>query len=259
MSIDNSKLFKSILHIEVQRCFPQQTKGRPSKITYDEAYDDILHVIRTGMQWRHLRPKTVSFITIFKTMHRWVKADVFRTAYRNMLRLYQRKRRPRYYCIDSSFIKNMYGVNCTGRNPTDRGRQATKVSTVVDDYGVPYGALYTPANVSDMRLFEPTISALLVPLQSKTEMYADKGYDSKANRNACLSFGLKDRLFKRKTTNGRKTHAKRGVIERFFSWIDKYRRLILRFEKYVSVYEAMSYFVFGIIVQTRLGGSCISV
>jgi len=29
---------------------------------------DILHVVRTGVQWRHLRPKSVSFMTIFKTM-----------------------------------------------------------------------------------------------------------------------------------------------------------------------------------------------
>ena len=97
MSIDQSELFKTLLRIQVQRSFPVQTKGRPLKVTFEDAYEDILLVVRTGMQWRYLRPKNVSFITIFKTMHRWVKADVFRTAYQNLLRLYRRRRRPRYY------------------------------------------------------------------------------------------------------------------------------------------------------------------
>ena len=37
-------------------------------------------------------------------------------------------------------------------NPTNRGRLATKLSVVVDDLGVPYSLLCTPANQSDMRL-----------------------------------------------------------------------------------------------------------
>ena len=252
MTNQQCNLYKTFVRIEVQRLFPQQNRGRPTKITFDDAYEDILRVVRTGMQWRQLQPKTVSFITVFKTMHRWVEADVFRTAYQRLLRLYQRRKSTRYYCIDSTFVKNIYGMNCTGRNPTDRGRRATKLSTVVDNNGVSHGMLLTPANLSDMRLFEPTLAGLLVPLKRGKEMYADNGYDSNANRRTCISYGLRDRIFKRKTTNGRRTHARRGVVERFFSWVDKFRRLLLRYESYVSVYESMSYLAFGIILQSKL-------
>ena len=112
---------QSVQNVRTDRLyiFPVQNRGRPTKITFDDAYEDILRVVRTGMQWRQLQPKTVSFITVFKTMHRWVEADVFRTAYQRLLRLYQRRKSTRYYCIDSTFVKNIYGMNCTGRNPTD--------------------------------------------------------------------------------------------------------------------------------------------
>jgi len=39
--------------------------------------------------------------------------------------------------IDSSHVKGIYGRDCTGRNPTDRGRNATQVSAIVASDGVP--------------------------------------------------------------------------------------------------------------------------
>ncbi len=204
------------------------------RLTFDDAYENILRVVRTGMQWRQLRPAAVSHITVFKTMHKWIEADLFRAAYQRLLRLYRRQRRPRYCCVDSSFVKNIYGSDCVGRNPTDRGRMATKVSATVDDLGVPYSLLFTPGNQSDMRLLQPTLAAVMANPPPGTLLYTDKGYDSLSNRRICSEYGYRDRIFRRRTTNSRRTHAKRGCVERFFSWIDKYRRLIVRYERYVS-------------------------
>ena len=134
-------LFRNLVKVEVQRRYPTQRRGRPRLLHFDEAFNSILYVVRTGVQWRQLRPETVSHITVFKTMHRWTRDNIFGTAYERLLRLYRRQRRPKYYCIDSSYVKNIYGRDCTGRNPTDRGRRATKLSVVVDDLGVPVSLL----------------------------------------------------------------------------------------------------------------------
>ena len=129
------KMFKNIFRIAVQEAFPPRTRGRPALLGFDDAYDDIVHIVRTGMQWRSLQPKAaVAYITVFKTMHKWIDAGLFRTAYERLLRLYRRRRKPRYCCV--TFVKNVYGVDCVGRNPTDRGRMATKLSAAVDDAGV---------------------------------------------------------------------------------------------------------------------------
>lgn len=249
-------MFKNILRIQVEEAFPVHVKGRPRLLGFDDAYEDILQVVRTGMQWRHLRPKRVSYITVFKTMHMWIDAGLFRNAYERLLRLYRRQRRPRYCCVDSSFVKNIYGVDCVGRNPTDRGRLATKLSAAVDDLGVPYSLLCTPANQSDMRLLEPTLAGVITAMPAGTPLYTDKGYDSAANRRICLAHGYHDRIFRRRTTNSRRTHAKRGVVERFFSWLDKYRRLILRYERYVTTYMAMTQLACGILLEARINTVC---
>ena len=67
-------MFKNILRIQVEEAFPAHVKGRPRLLGFDDAYEDILQVVRTGMQWRHLHPKRVSYITVFKTMHMWIDA-----------------------------------------------------------------------------------------------------------------------------------------------------------------------------------------
>ena len=246
-------MFKNILRIAVQEAFPPHTKGRPALLSFDGAYDDIVRVVRTGMQWRYLRPTAaVTYITVFKTMHKWVNAGLFRLAYERLLRLYRRRKRPRYCCVDSTFVKNVYGVDCVGRNPTDRGRMATKLSAAVDDQGVPYSLLCTPGNQSDMRLLQPTLAAAIVPTPTGTPLYTDKGYDSTANQHMCTAYGYRDRIFRRRTSNSRRTHAKRGIVERFFSWMDKHRRLILRYERYVDTYMAMTYLACGCLLAARM-------
>ena len=250
-----SVLFKDIFRICVEARFPPKlpgTRGRPPLMTFDEVYDCLLHVIRTGTQWRYVKPANVSYMTVYKTMQKWMRANLYEIAYNNFLAQYRKKRKARYYAIDSTYVKNVYGITCTGRNPTDRGRKATKLSTIVDDIGVPYCILLTPANMSDFRLFEPTLKKTLQPLDKGKEIFADKGYDSRENRETAVNYGLKDRIFKRKTTNCRRTHVKRGIIERVFSWVDKYRRLILRYEKHVEVYASMTYLAFGVILERRM-------
>ena len=245
-------MFKNIVRIVVREAFPPSKRGRPQLLDFEHAYDDIMHLVRTGVQWRQLRPKAkVSHITVFKRMHQWVDAGVFRIAYERLLRLHRRSRRPRYCCVDSSYVKNVYGGDCIGRNPTDRGRMAKKLSVAVDDKGIPYSLICTPGNRSDMQLLEPTLAAAITPTVAGTPLYTDKGYDSAANRRTCLAYGYRDRIFRRRTSNGRRTHAKRGVVERFFSWLDKYRRLIVRYERYVTTYVALTHLACGRLLERR--------
>ena len=89
-------MFKNLVEIEAARISPLQKKGRPRMLSFDEAFDNILKVVRTGMQWRYLRPERISYITVFKQMHMWTDAKVFQTAYSRLLKLYCRRRRPKY-------------------------------------------------------------------------------------------------------------------------------------------------------------------
>ena len=249
---NTSELFKELVRVEIERQFPHRLRGRPVLLTFDDAYQSILFVMRTGMQWRSLTPKTASYITVFKTMHRWMDNHVFEIAYQKLLRLYRRQRRPKFYCIDSSHVKNVYGRDCIGRNHADRGRMSTKLSTVVDDTGIPVAFHVSPGNGSDMKLLLPSLQAILLPPEHGLEVFADKGYDSKSNRGICRDLGYRDRILKRKCKHSRRTHARRIVVEHFFSWHDKYRRLILRYEQTIKTYLEFTFFSAGLLLDRRI-------
>jgi len=69
----------------------------------------------------------------------------------------------RVECIDSSYVKSIYGRDCIGHNPTDRGRNATNVSAIVASDGVPVALAFFPGNTSDQRTVEVTLRARLAP------------------------------------------------------------------------------------------------
>ena len=67
MTHNTVELFKELVKIEVNLQIQRYSRGRPLSLTFDDAWNSILLVLRTGMQWRCLVPKTASYITVFKT------------------------------------------------------------------------------------------------------------------------------------------------------------------------------------------------
>ena len=97
-------------------------------------------------------PRPTRFVhdpTVHHYVHKWALQGVFERAWFDMARwylyLYKRVRpadarrrsrhRARTAVVDASFVKNVHGRDVLGRNPTDRGRNATKVSMLTDARG----------------------------------------------------------------------------------------------------------------------------
>ena len=244
------EVFRRIVLQEVEReCPPAQT-GRPRAIPDAEALDAMFKVLRTGTQWRELTCE-VSHTTVFRRMQLWCRHSVFDKAYTRVLTLHSRLRPPKLYCVDSSYVKNAFGRNCVGRNHTDRGRKALKVSVLVDHTGVPHGMCCHPGNRPDVTLLADTLSSKLRTLEA-LPLYADKGYDSRNNRKVCLHMGLADRIMRRRTKTTRRTNAKRIVVEHTFSWMKSFRRLSHFYEHDVPPFRGFLLLAFGHLVANRV-------
>ncbi|KAL1504766.1 hypothetical protein AB1Y20_008542 [Prymnesium parvum] len=89
------------------------------------------------------------------------------------------RRGPTHNAIDTSYIKSIYGRDLTGRNSTDRGRRATKLSALVDSDGVVHSLAFFPGNTSDYSTVEATLAGRLTDTPRGTALYADEGYDSR--------------------------------------------------------------------------------
>ena len=216
--------------------------GRPRVLTDEQALDCAFKILRTGMQWREIEAP-VSYATVFRRIQSWEKRNVFQTAYYAALKTYKKLFPTMFYCVDSSYVKNQYGHIGTGRNHTDRGRKATKLSLIVDQASIVHGARCDPGNRPDVVLLESSLRTI-VDLE-KVALYADRGYDSRRNRHVCKCYGLKDRIFRRKTKTTRRTNAKRIVVEHAFAWLDQYRRLIRLYDQTPAKYLNWTFLALG--------------
>ena len=171
-----SSAFSRIVLKEASTLDPPRERGRRRALDDESAWNHIFQVCRTGMQWREVQSH-VCYTTIFRTMHRWAKCGVFEEAYKKVLKLYKRVQPPTRYLIDSTFVKNAFGRTCVGRNPTDRGRKACKLSVITDQNGVVNGMAFSPANRHDATLMETTLKGMLTDLEG-LPLYADRGTTS---------------------------------------------------------------------------------
>ena len=127
----------------------------------------------------------------------------FAKAYTKALQTYKKRVPSKHYCIDSSYVKNKYGQKCVGKNHTDRGRKALKLSLITDQNGIAFSVTTDPGNRPDVTLLSSSLEGMLLNLES-LPFFADRGYDSRKNRRICTSYGLQDRIFRRKTKTVRR-------------------------------------------------------
>jgi len=136
----------------------------------------------------------------------------------------------------------------TGPNPTDRAKSGTKRSLLTDGEGVPLALAVAGANVHDKRLVEPTLKSFAVRRPRpktgahKQHFLADKGYDFADIRALLVRYGYTLHIQSRgdeqqERRSNPRYRARRWVVERSHSWINRFRRLLIRWEKKASNYE----------------------
>jgi putative transposase len=140
------------------------------------------------------------------------------------------------------------GGEATGKNPTDRAKLGTKRSLWTDGRGTPLGVCVDGANTHDKWLVEDTInnSPIKRPWPKRSEpqnLCLDKGYNYEDVRELLAEYKFIAHIPKRgETTRRRRSlgyRARRWVVERTHSWINRFRRLLIRWEKKVDNYESL--------------------
>ena len=145
----------------------------------------------------------------------------------------------------------------TGPNPTDRAKEGVKRSLLTEASGVPIGLAIDGANRHDCKMVEATIESIPVvrpkPTRLKSQgMCLDKGYDSQEVRDLVKEFGYTAHIRARgeeaqaiKREAGFK--ARRWVVERTHSWMNRFRRILTRWEKKSENFLALLHLVCAII------------
>jgi transposase len=113
---------------------------------------------------------------------------------------------------------------------------------VCDEAGVVTAATFHPANRADCRAFSHTLSQSGPTVEAfcrGKEMYGDRAYDTSALRTTVARFGVENRIAQRQTQGV--YSATRAKVERVFAWLDKCRRLLVRYDRYIVAYKAFTW------------------
>jgi putative transposase len=139
--------------------------------------------------------------------------------------------------------QSAFGGAATGPNPTDRGKRGTKRHTLTDQRGAPLAVVVTAANCHDMKVATQTLDGIIVSRPRPTpeepqHLCLDKGYDSREIEAAVHARRYVPHMRHRGEVvpTYRRHPARRWVVERTGAWHNRFRKLLVRYEKYVKNY-----------------------
>lgn len=151
----------------------------------------------------------------------------------------------------------------TGPNPTDRAKKGVKRSILVDQKGIPLGLSVDGANRHDVKLARPTVENIVIKRpcptkKRKQNLCLDKAYVGDEVEELADEFGFtlhvrprgeEAKLIKKNA----RFKARRWVVERTISWLNRFRRILVRWEKKSETYIAMLHLTLGIITWRSTG------
>lgn len=126
--------------------------------------------------------------------------------------------------------------------------KGTKRMLPTDGKGIPLAFLLASGNRAEVKLAEATLERIRVPRKRgrprkrPKRLVADRAYDSDLLRGWLRCKEVRPCIPPRKNHKGRREtweaeYKKRWHVERIFAWIGNYRRLRVRHERLLSVYE----------------------
>jgi putative transposase len=150
--------------------------------------------------------------------------------------------------MDAVMTKALFAGAATGANPTDRGKSGTKRSLLTDGAGIPLALVVDGANRHDVRLLSATLDGLVLSRPEPTKeqpqhLCLDAAYDSTPVYQELLARHYQPHVRSRVEEKREKEfipgyRARRWVVERTHSWLNRSRRLLVRWEKKSENYLA---------------------
>lgn len=132
----------------------------------------------------------------------------------------------------------------------------------MDGRGVPLSIIVTGANVNDGKRLDEVLSANMVkrpspPKRRSKHLCADAGYRSAENRCIIESHGYIPHVVDRRQEADAKRNkpgakARRWVVEVCHSWFNRFRKLLVRYEKLERSFVALNHLAAAIIAFRKV-------
>lgn len=244
------KIFPHIPQIENKK-----KSGRP-RMDDRQALNAIFYILRTGIQWNALPPCLGASSTVHDRFKFWSERGFFFQLWEQGLLEYDESKGIdwQWQSMDGCHVMAPRAGEQTGPSYKHRGKSGTNRSLLTDGNGMPIALVTAPANCLDFQLLDKTLQSFAIPRPDpqsiQQHICLDKGYDYPEIDTLVCSYQYISHIRRKGTDYSLivpKFRARRWVVERTHSWLNDYRRLILRWEKKSQHYLSLLYFACAII------------
>lgn len=216
--------------------------GRPWAWPLREIVNAMFYVMRAGCPWRLLPKDLPPWATVYRWFAAWRDAGRFE-AINHALVMADRERvgreaSPTGAVIDSQSVKT---TESGGPRGYDAGKKikGRKRHALVDTDGRGLMMQAHPANIQDRDGGRALLKASRPLLPFITKVWADGGY---AGQTVAAATSIAVEIVRAKPDQiGFAVQPRRWVVERFFAWINRNRRLAKDFEASISSATAFLY------------------
>ena len=194
-------------------------------------------------------------MTCWRRLRDWQAAGVWERLHRVLLDRLGRANAIdwRARSLDSASVPAKRGARQTGPNPTDRGKPGTKRHVVVDASGIPLALALTPGQPprqpharggARRRAADPAARAA-GRAGARPSSTPTRATTSPAAAGPAARRGIVPRIARRGVDSRERLGRHRWVVERTLAWLDRFRRLAVRYERRADICEAFHHLAAG--------------
>ena len=223
--------------------FPEENipADRPGRrpVPTRQVLEAVLWILNTGAQWHTLPQCYLNYKTVHRRFQQWCEREILRAILVDLANeLRDRGEIDESECfIDAIFASAKGGGAEIG--PTQPGK-GVKIMAIVDRHGLPLSVSTHTANHHEVTLVQLSLDFYMIDAKPQN-LIGDKAYDSNALDESLKQQGIEmiaphrsNQTLKTQDDRRLRRYARRWLVERYFAWLQWKRRLIVRWECYVS-------------------------
>jgi transposase len=223
-----------------------------------EVFNALRWLVRTGAPGRYLPNDFPPYYTVFQQTKRWERAGVFEALVadlRTLIRLGEGKiEQPTAAIIGSRTVQGSVENGDRGGYDGHQRKKGTKLHLAVDTLGQFLALVVTPANEGDRAQVGDLTEAIQEATGETVEVvFVDQGYTGQEAEDAAASAGIHLEVVKLPDTKrGFVLLPRRWVVERFFGWLSRFRRLAKGYERLEDTMKGLHLVAFSMLMLGRV-------